>query len=119
MILLNKKTELQVGQIVYVESTGWANMGNRDVVPYKITKINTTSIYAIRCKDFENEIRFDKKTWISKGYMYTDRIWLSEESYKKYIGRREEKMGLQVKIKKTLMNLSLEQLKAVDDFLKE
>ncbi len=111
-----KKPELQVGQTIYVESTGWLNQEARDPKPYEVTSINSKSIYA---KDIDNnyELRFDKKTWTAKSSLSTDYIWLSPEDYWNSVKRMEDKKALRSRIAGELSNLSLEQLQDVAKLL--
>ena len=116
---MSKKPELKVGQIIFVESTGWLNKDRSEPVPYEITKINTKSVYA-RNKNRPSglEQRFDKKTWTSSSSFGTDYIWLSLEDYHNSVKRSEDKKVLRSRIAGELSKLSLEELQSVADLLK-
>lgn len=116
---MSKKPELKIGQIIYVESTGWPNQEVREPQPYEVTKINSKSIYVINKNRMSGkEQRFDKKTWTSSTTFGTDYIWLSPEDYWNSVKRNEDKKALRSRIAGELSKLSLEELQEVAKLMK-
>lgn len=114
---MSKKPALSIGQTVYVERFGWLNKEPKEPLPYEVTKINTSSIYA-KTKEEAKEVRFDKKTWMAKEAMSELRIWLTAEDYWHKINSIEETSELRLKLTDKLAYLTLEQLRELDQQLR-
>ncbi|MFB1100885.1 hypothetical protein [Terribacillus sp. JSM ZJ617] len=57
-----KKFVPEVGQIIYV-NTQWFTRNEPNLTEYRVTKVNTASVYAVRAdKTRETETRFNKRT---------------------------------------------------------
>ena len=113
--------KIEVGQVIYVEMRAMFSRSNHHgLSEYKVTKINSKSIYAEKINsDCPLKLRFDKKTMVHDGGMgFLYKAYIKEEDYWNKIREEEEKEKLKYEINKSLSSLGLEKLKEIKKIIK-
>jgi hypothetical protein len=84
----------------------------------KIVKVNTRSFYVKSIKGRE-ELRFDKKTGISKGIACYYEAYPDKETYDGIVKRKEQRKKLQHEISMMISKLDLDDLLKIEEYIKE
>ncbi|MED4718274.1 hypothetical protein [Bacillus badius] len=109
---------LQVGERVWIETTGFFYSGKRYIDEYEIVEANKSSAYAVRVEDLEKENPSRKRieqgtrkviARYSMGESYY--FWETKEKFEQSVKRQAETISMRQKAIEKVKTMNFEQLK--------